>query len=101
YTGRQVPGVCISGSVSPEFRQTTTSVLAIERLDDFGFPYDDFGGSSERNAKRTAFQGLYSEAAGESQPIRSYLGGTGLAPLLSNESDPQAHDAYESERRTW
>jgi uncharacterized protein (DUF1501 family) len=50
YTGNQVPGVCISGGVSPEFRQTATSVLAIERLNDFGFPYDDFGGSSELDA---------------------------------------------------
>jgi len=98
YTGNQVPGVCISGSVAPEFRQTGTSVLAINRLDDFGFPYDDFGPGSDRTRKRTAFQALYAEAAAESQPIRSYVGDTGLATLLSSESYPQAHDVWEAER---
>jgi uncharacterized protein (DUF1501 family) len=98
YTGSQVPGVCISGNVAPEFRQTGTSVLAINRLQNFGFPYDDFGPSSDRTRKRTAFQALYGEAAGESQPIRSYLGDTGLATLLSSESYPQAHTVWEAER---
>lgn len=98
YTGSQVPGVCISGNVAPEFRQTGTSVLAINRLQRFGFPYDDFGNGSETNRKRTAFQALYAEAAGESQPIRSYLGDTGLATLLSSESYPEAHDVWEAER---
>ncbi len=101
YTGNQVPGVCISNSVEPEFRQTATSVLAINRLRNFGFPYDDFGGSSEETAKRDAFQALYAEAAGETQPIRSYVGDTGLATLLSSESYPLAHDIYDAERASW
>jgi uncharacterized protein (DUF1501 family) len=98
YTGSQVPGVCISGNVAPEFRQTGTSVLAINRLNRFGFPYDDFGPGSERTRKRTAFNALYAEAAAESQPIRSYVGDTGLATLLSSESYPQAHDVWQTER---
>ena len=98
YTGSDVPGVCISGEVAPEFRQTATSVLAINRLEDFGFPYDDFGNNSEQNRKRTAFQALYNEAAGEAQPIRSYLGDSGNATLLSSESYPQAHDLWETDR---
>ena len=97
YTGSQVPGVCISGSVEPEFRQTGTSVLAINRLRDFGFPYDDFNGS-DQTAKRAAFEQLYGEAAGESHPLRSYLGDTGAATLLSSESYPQAHGLWEGER---
>lgn len=98
YTGSDVPGVCISGEVAPEFRQTATSVLAINRLEDFGFPYDDFGDNSEQNRKRSAFQALYNEAAGEAQPIRSYLGDSGNATLLSSESYPQAHDLWETDR---
>jgi len=98
YSGSQVPGVCISGGVAPEFRQTGTSVLAINRLNDFGFPYDDFGPNSDKTRKRTAFNAIYGEAAAESQPIRSYLGDTGLATLLSSESYPDAHDVWEAER---
>lgn len=98
YAGNQVPGVCISNNVAPEFRQTGTSVLAINELENFGFPYDDFGGNSERNRKRTAFNALYAEAAAEAQPIRGYLGDTGLATLLSSESYPQAHDLWVTNR---
>jgi uncharacterized protein (DUF1501 family) len=98
YTGSDVPGVCISGEVAPEFRQTATSVLAINQLQDFGFPYDDFGDNSEQNRKRSTFQALYNEAAGEAQPIRSYVGDSGNATLLSSESYPQAHDLWETDR---
>jgi uncharacterized protein (DUF1501 family) len=101
YGGTEVPGVCISGQVATEFRQTATSVLAINRLSDFGFPYDDFGDSNEQDAKRTAFQALYAEAAAEAQAIRSYVGDSGGATLLSSESYPQAHDLYETDRPTW
>jgi uncharacterized protein (DUF1501 family) len=101
YGGTEVPGVCISGQVAAEFRQTATSVLAINRLNEFGFPYDDFGDSNEQDAKRTAFQALYAEAAAEAQAIRSYVGDSGSATLLSSESYPQAHDLYETDRPTW
>jgi uncharacterized protein (DUF1501 family) len=97
YGGSQVPAVCISSRVEPEFRQTATSVLAIERLEDFGFPYDDFNGG-DQPAKRAAFQQLYGQAAGNAQAIRSYVGSTGLATLLSSERYPQAHDLWEAER---
>jgi uncharacterized protein (DUF1501 family) len=97
YSGGQVPGVCISSGVEPEFRQTATSVLAIERLKDFGFPYDDYS-FSDRSRKRTAFQQLYNAAGAEAQPMRSYLGNTGSTTLLSSESYPQAHAAWEAER---
>jgi uncharacterized protein (DUF1501 family) len=100
YGSTQVPGVCIDSSVAPEARQTATSVLALNRLEDFGFPYDDYDGSDD-NRKRTAFQALYGQAAGELQPIRGYVGDSGLATLTSSESYPQAHDVYETERASW
>ena len=101
YGGTQVPGVCIDSAVAPELRQTTTSVLALNRLQDFGFPYDDFGDSSDQTRKRAAFQALYGEAAAEALAIRGYLGDSGSATLLSSESYPSAHDIYETERSTW
>jgi uncharacterized protein (DUF1501 family) len=95
YGGSQVPAVCISSGVEPEFRQSSTSVLAIDRLRDFGFPYDGIS-NDDVPLKRTAFEQLYAQAAGNAQPIRSYLGNTGEATLLSSESYPQAHDAWEA-----
>src|SRR5262249_59179043 len=61
YTGSQIPGVCIAGEVAPEFRQTATSVLAINRLRDYGFPYDDDHGE-DQDAKRSALQDRYGDA---------------------------------------
>src|SRR6185369_14288097 len=87
-------------SVAAELRQTATSVLALNRLEDFGFPYDDYDGS-DNTRKRSAFQALYGQAAGELQPIRGYLGDSGLATLTSSESYPAAHDLYETDRPTW
>ena len=40
YGSSDIPGVNIRDSIAPEFLQTSTSVLAISRLADFGFPYD-------------------------------------------------------------
>jgi uncharacterized protein (DUF1501 family) len=96
YTGTDIPGVCISDEVAPEFRQTATSVLAINRLRDYGFPYDDDHGG-DQDAKRTAFQDLYDNAVADAQPLRNYLGDSGTATLLSSESYPQAHGLYEND----
>jgi hypothetical protein len=97
YGGSDIPGVCISGEVAPEFRQTATSVLAITRLRDFGFPYDD-DHSDDQGAKRSAFQDLYDNAVADAQPLRNYLGNSGGATLLSSESYPQAHGLYQHDR---
>jgi len=40
YGANDIPAVCVRGSVAGEFLQTGTSVLAIERLSRFGFPFD-------------------------------------------------------------
>ncbi len=97
YGGGDIPAVCISSSVEPDFQQTATSVLAIERLADFGFPYDGFD-TADTPAKRNAFEQLYTQAAGNAQPIRQYMGTTGLTTLLSSESYPQAHEVWRTER---
>ncbi len=42
YSGSDIPAVNIDDSVVGEYRQSQTSVLALRRLRDFGFPYDDY-----------------------------------------------------------
>jgi len=97
YTGSDIPAVNIQSSVAPEFRQSTTSVLAINRLRDFGFPYDyDYPGDT--NDKDAAFTSLYTNA--ESGPL-VYIGSSGNATLASTNSYPQLHTLYENARGSW
>ncbi|MCW5891310.1 MAG: DUF1501 domain-containing protein [bacterium] len=101
YGGTQVPAVTIGSSVAPELRQSGTSVLAIDRLEDFGFPYDyDF--DDDTATKREAFRRLHQDlAAGDALPSKAYLGASGHATLVSSESYPQLHDLYQADRASW
>jgi len=97
YSGGDIPGVNIESNVAPEFRQTATSVLAINRLRAFGFPYDgDYSGDD--NDKEAAFSALY--AAAQSGSL-SYIANSGLATLASTNSYPPLHGHYESARGTF
>jgi uncharacterized protein (DUF1501 family) len=101
YLGGDIPGVTIDDAVAGELRQTTTSVLAIRRLRDFGFPYDDFDDADDA-AKRTAFLALYQEASQPgAHPALQLIGGSGAATLSASESYPALHDAYEADRGSW
>ena len=97
YGSSDIPGVTLSDAVAPEYRQYTTSVLALTRLRDFGFPYDDFAPDDEA-AKRQAFTALCAAASGGAQPSEIYLGDSGTATLLSSESYPPLHDLYHTQR---
>jgi uncharacterized protein (DUF1501 family) len=101
YGGTDVPGVTIGSSVAPELRQSGTSVLAIDRLEDFGFPYDyDF--ASDTAMKREAFRRLHQDlAAADPLATKAYLGASGHATLVSSESYPQLHELYETNRAAW
>jgi uncharacterized protein (DUF1501 family) len=99
YGGADVPGVTIDSSVAAELRQSATSVLAINDLEDFGFPYDDFHIDEDQVAKREAFRRLYQDiGAIDPQLAKKYIGNTGIATLLSSESYPTLHDTYVSNR---
>jgi uncharacterized protein (DUF1501 family) len=99
YGGADVPGVTIDSSVAAELRQSATSVLAINDLQDFGFPYDDFHIDDDQAAKREAFRRLYQDlGAVDPQVAKKYIGNTGIATLLSSESYPALHDTYVSAR---
>jgi uncharacterized protein (DUF1501 family) len=92
YSATDIPAVNISDSVVGEYRNTGTSVLAIRRLSEFGFPYD-YDYSSDDAAKETAFEALYGSAAGGGGTL-AYLGNTGLATETASQQYPQAHSVY-------
>jgi len=97
YIGSEIPAVSVSDGVAGELRQTTTSVLAVRRLRDLGFPYDN-PSSSDLAAKRAAFAALYAAAGGSAQSALHYLGDNGTATLLASESYPALDDLYVNDR---
>lgn len=96
YGGSQIPAVCLSDSISPDFRQSTTSVLAINELENFSFPWDGYG--SDEAAKEDAFQALYASASAGTQPTQVFLGNAGNATLGSTSNYPALHGLYEADR---
>ncbi len=100
YGGTEIPAVCVQDQVAGEFTQSTTSVLAVRRLRDFGFPYDPYD-SGDDNAKRTAFLALCGNAIGNAQASMKFVGNSGNATMISTESYPQAHTIYRADRDSW
>lgn len=99
YGPSEVPAVAVDWSLPGDFRQTTTSVLTVKRLEWFGFPYDYYG--NEISAKRDAFNAIYGEASGTGMPQFDFLGTSGVATLVSSEAYPDLHDLYETDRGGW
>ena len=100
YAGSDIPGVCIRDSVAPELLTTATSVLAINRLANFGFPYDDTY-PADQSFKRNAFLDLYTQASGSAQPTFKYIGDSGSSTLRASESYPALDTAYVTARPTF
>jgi uncharacterized protein (DUF1501 family) len=97
YGGSDIPGLNIADSIVGEFKQGTTSVITLESLANFGFPYDlDY--SDDTAAKRTAFLGLCNEAHLNAQSTVKYIGDSGNATLLSSESYPGLDGDYITDR---
>lgn len=100
YGGSDIPGVCIRDSVAGEFLQTATSVLALGRLADFGFPYDpDY--PSDQAAKRDSFYNLYTQTQGNAQATLKYLRDSGTSTLLASENYPALDGQYTSDRSSY
>ncbi len=93
YGGSDIPAVNIGRSIAGEYKQTSTSVLAIRRLDRFGFPYDPYD-PFDKSAKRDAFAALYNAASLGAQATVSFIGDAGQATLPSIESSPVLDDTY-------
>jgi uncharacterized protein (DUF1501 family) len=97
YAGQStaIPAVNINDSVAADFRQSTTSVLAIRRLRDFSFPYDsDYNSNSEKSARDTAFKALHLQAQSGVDPGFKYIGNAGSTTLASTSAYPALHTLY-------
>jgi uncharacterized protein (DUF1501 family) len=102
YGGSDIPAVAIESTVPADFAGSSTSVLAIDSLRNFDFPYDtDYPG--DKTAKRTAFNALYTLAKPPTEPqaMLQYIGNSGIATLTSAESYPPLHHDYENDRGTF
>jgi uncharacterized protein (DUF1501 family) len=87
YGGTDIPALCVRNDVAPEFRQTTTSVLATRNLNNLNFPYDGYN-DGDNAAKRAAFEALYGSAGAGAQGLLSYVGGVGNATLTATDNYP-------------
>ncbi|MEW6270385.1 MAG: DUF1501 domain-containing protein [Thermodesulfobacteriota bacterium] len=96
YGPSQIPAVCVQDSIAPDFRQNATSVLAVRRLEDFGFPWDGYG--SDEAAKEAAFAALHAAASAGAEATQVFVGNAGSATLQSTSSYPVVHDNYQSDR---
>jgi len=97
YNPTDIPAVTIDNQVAGELQQTGTSVLAIRRLNRFGFPYDDEYEDDEQ-AKQDAFDALYDEAAANGSGPAVFIGNSGAATAQAAQSYPALHTDYEMER---
>ena len=97
YGSSDIAGVNVRDSIAPEFLQTTTSVLAVNRLADFNFPYDD-GFTDDAPSKREAFLALYANASAAAQATLKYVGDGGAATLGATESYQPLSAMYKADR---
>lgn len=97
YVGQvgAIPGVTIRNSVAADFRQSTTSVLAVRRLRDFRFPYDpDYDSQAEQDARDAAFGLLHAQAQAGVDPGFRYIGSAGATTLDSANAYPALNSLY-------
>ncbi len=99
YGPTEVPAVAVNYGLPADFATSETSVLAIKRLQYFGFPYDYYGGDTA--AKRAAFDAIQAEAGSSGLAQFDYIGNSGASTLISSEAYPQLHDLYIGARSTW
>lgn len=100
YMPADIPAVSIDSRVAGELQQSGTSVLAINRLSRFGFPYDGEYDDDDA-AKQAAFDAIYGDAADNASGIEQFIGNTGVATALAAGSYPQLHLDYLDERETF
>jgi len=97
YTGTDIPGVNITNEIAGEFIQSATSVLAIRRVGNFKFPYDEYD-DADIPAKSATFSALCSNATATAQPTLQYVGNAGNATLTATSSYPPLSRQYQNDR---
>lgn len=99
YGGADIPAVNIQSWISGDFANDATSVLTVERLDRFDFPYGASG--SERTARRAALLGLCAEASSSGLETLEYIGNNTRATIVASDSYPPLHGLYVADRPGW
>lgn len=97
YAPTDIPAVSIANLIAGQLQQTGTSVLAIQRLQRFGFPLDEEW-DDDYAAKMAAFEAMYGDAANTGVGTEQFIGNSGLATSQATENYPQLHGDYVSER---
>ena len=92
-------GVNVRDAIAGEFKDSGAAVLAIRRLEEFGFPYDPFA-SADVAWKRAAFDALHQHVAGASAETLAYIGRNGASTLSSAENYSLLDSLYETDRPT-
>jgi len=100
YGGTDIPAVNVRDDVAGDFQQTATSVLAVRRLANFSFPFDDYD-SADNVAKKTALQNLFAMASGGDQPTLAYIGNSGTATQTATEAYPALVGHYNTRSGGW
>jgi len=101
YSGADIPAVNINDRIFGEYAQSATSVLALNRLADFGFPYQDFD-SDDNPAQKSALLDLFAAASAASQPpVRQFIGNGGTATVDASDTYPLLDGEYTSARGTY
>lgn len=97
YGPLDVYGVTVDDSIAGELRNTGTSVLAINRLRRFGFPFDDYS-ELDNAAFEQAYGDLHLASGGSAEPLTSLIGNAGQSTLLSTQSYPPLEGLYNTDR---
>ncbi len=97
YTGADVPAISIANRVTGELANNLTSVLAIQNVLEFDFPFDGYS-SGDVAKKALAYQALHSNANGSGQSTLQYIGNTGLATYQVSQNYPALHTYYQANR---
>jgi len=99
YSGTDIPAVNISSSVAPEYRQTGTSVIAVNQLRRFGFPFDKQNDNGTQIQEyEDAFLAIHAEASASAQPSIALAGDAGSATFSASQSYPGLHNLYNTDR---
>ncbi len=97
YTGADIPAVAIENRVPGEFANGLTSVLAIQNVLEFDFPFDGYS-EADKPFKAAAYQALHNNAVSSGQSTMGYIGNTGLATFLVSQNYPALDGFYELTR---
>ena len=97
YTGADIPAISINDRVTGELTNDLTSVLAIQSVFDFDFPFDDYS-PTDVALKQAAYSALHNNAIASGQSTLTYIGNTGLATYLVSQNYPALDDYWVNNR---